>query len=99
MGWRPTQDHALATKAEQQGVGVIVKARSGPFGTVETIGVHKDDKIRFSTRFVDARGTVLDINHSADYPIKIEYIDPKTSDKRIVSYAPSEFISLTKESA
>lgn len=97
MGWRPLNDHTSATKAEQQGMGVIVKARSGPFGTIESIPVHTGDRLRFSTRFVDARGAVLDINHSAEYPIKIEYIDPKTSDKRIVSYAPSEFIALTKE--
>lgn len=78
-----------------EGTPCIVRARSAPFGKVEDISLNAGDRIKFSTRFVEAPGTVLSIDHGAVYPIKVEYLVPEG--KRIVSFAPDEFINLTKE--
>lgn len=80
---------------ELAGQPVIVQARSGPFGTVEAVPLLAGDRIQFSTRFVEARGTVLEIDHGATYPVKVEYHVPEG--KRIANFAPAEFINLTKE--
>lgn len=51
------------------------------------------DNIEFNTRFTSGTGTVLDIDHGNTYPIKIEYTGA-AGDKRIESFAPSEFKSV-----
>lgn len=51
-------------------------------------------RIQFSTKIIEASGTVLSIDRGAVYPIKVEWFTAD-GDKRITSFSPDEFITLT----
>lgn len=50
-------------------------------------------RLQFSTAFYDnVEGRVLNIDHGAEYPIKIEFY--VAADKRIESFKPAEFSAI-----
>lgn len=72
-------------------------------GMVEALCLSVDDgpsmwvvpgtRIQFRTKFIEASGVVLSIDHGAVYPIKVEWFTAD-GDKRITSFSPDEFITL-----
>ncbi len=48
---------------------------------------------RFSTRNIEGTGLVLEVDHSLDFPIKLQYNSPY-GDRRIVRFNPGEFMYL-----
>jgi hypothetical protein len=52
--------------------------------------VNKGDHVQFTTAHMEVSGVVLDIDHGAVYPIRVEY-HTASGDKRIVSFSPNEF--------
>ena len=67
----------------------VVAHREGPL-----LWLSPGTRITFSTKFIEASGTVLSIDHGAVYPIKVEWFTTD-GDKRITSFSPDEFITLT----
>ena len=51
-------------------------------------------RIQFNTKIIEASGTVMSIDRGAVYPIKVEWFTAD-GDKRITSFSPDEFITLT----
>lgn len=63
---------------------------------IEVLGrvVGMYSRLRFSTGFYDnVAGRVVNIDHGAEYPIKIEF--HVAADKRIENFKPAEFSAIT----
>lgn len=75
---------------------ITLYSKEGPLGRLRDIELRVGDCIRFGTRFIEARGTILSINHAARYPIKVEWL--AADNKRISDFAAGEFITVIKES-
>lgn len=82
--------------AESDDRPIMLYSKEGPLGRLRDVQLNVGDVIRFGTRFIEARGTILSINHAARYPIKVEWY--AADNKRISDFSPSEFITVIKES-
>ena len=82
--------------AETDDSPIMLYSKEGPLGRLRDLQLEVGDVISFSTRFIEARGTILSINHAALYPIKVEWL--AADNKRISDFSAAEFITVIKES-
>lgn len=66
---------------------------------IEVLGcvIGVQDEVRFRTKEFDATGRVLGIDHGAVHPIRLEFETLPGGDKRIVNFAPGEFININRK--
>lgn len=93
MKWTPIRDWQEAQQANEDGTPIrVANAQLSPIYRKSSADVllRKGGRYRFSTAHIDAVGDVLDIDHGAVYPVRMEY-KTASGDKRIVSFSPDEF--------
>lgn len=90
MKYKPTTD--LEALRRKEGKPIHVKCRPAHFLEPVLSLVRQGNHVQFTTAHLDVWGVVLDIDHGAVYPIRIEY-HTSSGDKRIVSFSPDEFIT------
>ena len=94
MSWKPVEKFSELRELE----GAPIRVPASQFTAVAADGLpdvllQEGQTIRFSTRNIDARGKVLGLEHSAVYPVKIQWAAPN-GDTRTTNFSPDEFLYL-----
>lgn len=80
------------------GKPISFQARPDVFTKPVDVSLNRDDTFVFITPFLPAtKGRVIDVDHGAEFPLKVEWVCTRTKEKRLTSFAPYEFITIKKE--
>lgn len=74
MSWKPIEKFSDSVAAERAGLPIIVTTYDDA-GTPSETPMHVGARYRFATEFINVLGTVVAINHGAQYPLTITYVN------------------------
>lgn len=90
------QVEGLAAIMAAKDAPIVCRMQQTEFDVLTDVALKVGDKIVFRAGYAVGRGTVLEIDHGANFPIRLDWVTP-SGHHRVTSFHPGEFNQLVKE--